>query len=126
MRILFVAWNPAFVLRMYGSTIRLLARRGHSVHLGFTNAQRDALYDALEPTLGQLARECPGVTYGRLPGREDRWARLADQVRSYRSLLFYQHPRFTAARKLLDRAADELGPLLRKFRNVPRWTGRPG
>src|SRR5438093_9350836 len=84
MKILFVMRHPAAV-RLLGSVLRLLDERGHSVHLGFRRIKTGDSHRELQ----RLADECPGITFGPLPGRGSPgwdaegagWAALAEQLR---------------------------------------------
>lgn len=124
MRILFVMWHPLYTLRLYRSTLRALAERGHEVHLGFTATGDGNLYRAGLPHLERLAAEHPNLTFGPLHDRDDFWSPLLKHARAFRTFLFYLHPRFRNAGKLLERARDDLHPLLRKLSRRRLWQGR--
>jgi hypothetical protein len=102
MRLLFVARHFTY-FRNFESVIRLLASRGHTIHLA---VERD---DTLGATamVEALASEFPGVTYGEAPRREaDDWARLAARVRLGSDYLRYLEPEYASTPRLRTRAAE--------------------
>ena len=102
--------NPGYV-RAYESTLRLLAERGHSVHLAFAQPDKDR--DGLAE---RLAAECPAITFGPASGRGDAWSGLAWSVRATMDYLRYLHPRYRRATRLRERALIwPLGPILRRL-----------
>src|SRR3712207_1859264 len=96
MRILFALQHPGYV-RNYESTLRLLAERGHAIHLAFTEPNKQADEGVAE----RLAAEYPSITCGRAPLRtDDRWAGIAWSVRLVMDYVRYLHPRYRNAPKL--------------------------
>ena len=116
MRILFVMRHAMYV-RNYESTIRLLAARGHNIHIGFNIEISGRNFD--EYTLPrELAATYPGLTFGILPRRNDRWARLLEQTRSIRNYLGYLHPRYQNAPKLVERAERRLAARAKILKHI--------
>src|SRR5689334_14535664 len=89
-------------IRYFGGTIRLLADRGHAVHLAFSRMEKD-------PGDARLARELAasheGITIGAAPLRRrgDGWRPLAGLVRSLVDLSRYVDPRYADAPALRAR-----------------------
>jgi hypothetical protein len=109
MRILFVMLNPAYV-RHYEGPIRLLAERGHRIHVAFSDPRKESDNRLAE----RLADECPRVTLGPAPRRGDAWSGLARAVRGSIDALRYLDPRYAHAEKLRERALVwPAGPALR-------------
>jgi hypothetical protein len=118
LRILFQLASPGY-LRMYGSTVRLLAERGHRVLLCYDDAdkRRDPAADALEtlpdvevvPSL-PAARRRGEASIGRLRGD-------ADYVR-------YLDPRFSGAPYLRERMGKHADRWLTR-RSYGWWGARP-
>jgi hypothetical protein len=101
-RILFVAHRFAH-FRNFESVIRLLAARGHAVHLA---VERDDAPDAVA-MVTSLAAEYPAVTFGRAPRREaDEWARLAARIRLGSDYVRYLEPQYSGTPRLRSRAAE--------------------
>ena len=94
-------------LRHYAEPIRLLAERGHRVHVALGRPEKDP-GDAL--LLERLAATQPRVTYDLAPKRPrwDGWRRLAWLVRALTDLSRYGDPHFAAAPALRRRIADKL------------------
>jgi hypothetical protein len=131
MKLLFVARHFTY-FRNFDSVIRLLASRGHTIHLA---VERD---DTLGATalVEALASEFPGVTYGEAPRREaDDWARLAARVRLGSDYLRYLEPEYASTPRLRSRAAERAPAFAVRFgesvlsrsgpvRSALRWTLR--
>lgn len=100
--------NRGYV-RNYASTIRLLAERGHSVHVVFTNLVKQA-DDRLAET---LAAEYSSVSVGSAPRRADTWSGLAWSIRASLDYLRYFHPSYRDADRLRERAFGKLMKPLR-------------
>lgn len=124
MKILLVLWHPLYVLRLYDSTIRALAERGHQLHLGFTNMDATSLMTAAGPYLQELTAKYPQISYSLLPCRDDSWAPLAQQIRGLRTYLHYLRPYFQRAPRLLERAGEEVSASFQVIRHVPFIRGR--
>ena len=99
-------------MRVYAPAVRLLAERGHSVHVAFSqiNRQKSGLVLA-----GRLADAFPGVTYGPAPRRRllDGWISVAWLVRGLGDLARYADPRYARAEALRDRTAAKVERHLR-------------
>ncbi len=96
LRILFFLYHAGY-LRHYAEPIRLLARDGHAIHLGFTLVEKDPGDTAL---VERLAAEFPQqLTFGPAPVRAyfDGWRRTSTLVRAFTDLARYMHPRYAAA-----------------------------
>jgi hypothetical protein len=106
LRILFSLLHAGY-LRHYGRPIRLLAARGHEVHVALAQLEKDPADARL---VEELAAECPTVTYGLAPVRaqEDGWRRIAWLVRALADVSRYAHPRYTGSSALRRRMADKL------------------
>lgn len=104
-RILFVLRHAGYV-RNFESTLRLLASRGHQIHLALErDKRRKGEREATAALAEWLCRDCPGITHGLAPGREpDGWFHLAREVRRSANYLRYLEPRYQDASKLRRRA----------------------
>lgn len=102
MRILFQLAFPGY-LRMYGSTVRELAGRGHRVLLCYDDCERrDPAVNALE--------ELAGVeVVPRLPPAQRRAERTIERLRATADYLRYLDPRFAGAPYLRERMAKYVG-----------------
>jgi hypothetical protein len=105
-RVLFSLLHPGY-LRHYAQPIRLLAQRGHEVHVALGRLEKDPGDARL---IEQLAADCETVTYSVAPARkrQDGWRRIAWLVRALTDLARYAHPRFAAAPALRARIAEKL------------------
>jgi hypothetical protein len=106
LRILFFLLHPGYAA-VYEPVLRLLAERGHAVHLAF--AQTDRAPKALR-VVEQLAAELPGVTHGPAPQRGglDGWRSVSWLVRGLADLARYEHPRFDAAPAVRERMRSKV------------------
>jgi hypothetical protein len=104
-------------LRYFGPTVRLLADRGHSVHLAFSRMEKDAGDTRL---VLELAGSRENITVGDAPlrGRGDGWRPLAGLVRSLTDLGRYVDPRYADAPALRARMAGKLTAHVRTARAV--------
>ncbi len=98
MRILVVMEHPGVGSLL--PAVRLLAERGHRVHLAFEEVR--SLES--ERDLNALAGESPHVTVGLLPGASGGWPRLAESLRSGVDYTRYLEPRYRRAVALRARA----------------------
>ncbi|MGE5272762.1 MAG: hypothetical protein ACM3QU_03190 [Verrucomicrobiota bacterium] len=129
MKVLFVMTHPAYV-RSYGRILRLLADRGHHVHLVFRRIKTGESLEAVR----RIAEECPGVTYGALPGRSspgfDRnrrgWDALAERLRFSIDYLRYLEPAYADASGLRARAERRAQPFVRRAARLLRPAGTHG
>lgn len=95
-------------LRHYADPIRLLAARGHSVHLALQRFDEKDRGDAR--LLERLLLDCPSVTVAPAPRRRyfDGWRALAWIVRGLIDVLRYAEPRYRDATALRDRTAAKV------------------
>jgi hypothetical protein len=91
--------NQGFV-PYYDSTVRLLAQRGHTIHLAFNQPFKPTE----DPLAEMLAASTPNVSFSLAPPRGDNWSALATAVRGAMDYLRYLHPIYKGARKLRQRA----------------------
>jgi hypothetical protein len=99
-RVLFFMRTTVYV-RNFESTLRLLAERGHHVHVVATP------HYALDPTdlMGRLCREYPAISCSpAAPGNAGRWSRLGFEIRRAIDYLRYLQPEYRGAAKLRRRA----------------------
>ncbi|MBA2849533.1 hypothetical protein G4V39_08775 [Thermosulfuriphilus ammonigenes] len=110
MRILFIMLHPGYV-RNYESAIRLLAERGHKIHVCFSQPKKQAEDRLIE----RLAAENKNITYDKkkIPKRNLLWRYLAQAIRGGRDYVRYFHPRYENATKLKERVAIRFGVVLR-------------
>jgi hypothetical protein len=102
-KILFIARHFTY-FRNYEGVIAELVRRGHQLHLA---AEREEDLGGRE-MVERLAHEHSGVTFGWIPGREDRWASFATKVRMTIDYLRYLDPAYAGAPKLRARARERV------------------
>jgi hypothetical protein len=122
MRVLFALQHPGYV-RNYESTIRMLAQRGHVIHLAFTEPWKQADEGVHE----RLTSEFPNVTTGRAPLRtDDQWAGVAWAMRLVMDYVRYLHPRYRGAEKLRERMGHKAEVFLRVLQRVPLLRSAPG
>lgn len=122
MKILFVMRHPGAV-RNFESTIRLLAERGHRVHLVLDTLDKGG---NAGPMIA-LRDRYPGITFGQAPRREyDGWAAVAARLRWSIDYLRYLHPRYRGAYKLRGRAAESTPALVRIVARLPLVRTRLG
>lgn len=104
MKILFFMLHPGYV-RNYESTLRLLAERGHQIHLAFSHTSKQAKDRFPE----RLAADHPSISFGVAPKHNDgSWGIIAWAVRGLMDYSRYIHPRYRNAPKLRGRLADKL------------------
>jgi hypothetical protein len=121
LRILVSLFHPGY-LRHYGEPVRLLAARGHRIHLTLGRAVKDAGDDLL---LTRLLEDCPTVTAGPAPrrGTVDGWRRIAWFVRATMDFARYTDPRFADAHALRERGEERVRERLASHKLDPasRW-----
>ncbi len=114
MKIFFLLRHSGY-LRNYETVVKLLAEKGHHVHLGFFKI--DDLYRLKQ--LEALLRESPDITYDVYPRRLWLWGPLADFVRILQTYTRFLGKSYQDAHKLRQRAAALLPAficgLLRRF-----------
>src|SRR5688572_19799800 len=101
MKVLFFMRSTVYV-RNFESTLRLLAERGHQVHIAAET------HEVLDPTdlVGRLSREYPGITHSAPPKAEAQpWSKLGIELRKTIDYLRYLEPEYRDAPKLRLRAA---------------------
>ena len=93
-------------LRNYESALRLLAVRGHSVHLGFFKISE--VFQ--ETAIAELVTDIPEISYTVYPQRTGLWKWLSRYVRQLQTYLRFLDVRYKDANKLRARAASLLPP----------------
>ena len=116
MRLLFSVNNFGF-LRNFEPALRLLAARGHHLHLV---AERKDSVGGMR-TIENLTREHPDrVTFGYAPSRKDEfWQPLAVQLRLTLDYWRYLDPRYDHSPSLRARAARQAPPLAVRLASWP-------
>lgn len=105
MTVLFIIRNHGY-LRIYESTLRMLAERGHRVVLVSRGAERHHAADT-KTFVEQLCATYPAISVHRWPSRADAWTPLAEAARSLRTYARFLRPRFRATHKIRARAAEK-------------------
>jgi hypothetical protein len=105
-RILFILYHARF-LRLFEGIVRLLADRGHHVHLAFQGATAHESDMEGADLVGRLCAEHETITAGHATPRDDRWLPLATLLRRSIDYLRYLSPAYANAPKLRARAARE-------------------
>jgi hypothetical protein len=122
MKILFSATHFGF-LRNFQSTIRLLAERGHHLHL---LAERTDAIDG-QKMVSLLAADHLSITFELLPSTRHRlWYSLATGVRASLDYWRYLDPRWDHSAKLRGRAADQAPAFAVALARMPVTGSRPG
>ncbi len=121
MKILFFVRHPLY-LRNYESVLRLLADRGHVVHLAFTPMHKE-VDDGLAVT---LTLDYRSISRSESPARRDWWWPVGDALRSFVDFLRFQHPRFSKAPALVGRAGRRIPWMVRlAFTKIGPLRSRP-
>jgi hypothetical protein len=117
MKILFVMKHPGEV-RLLGAALRLLAERGHRIHLAFQGVKTGESRAALD----ELVAANPGITYGKLPsGGSSEWTYLARSLRLGIDYLRFIGPEFEESSDLRANLEPKLPPSMHRFvRTVAR------
>lgn len=114
MKIVFAMQSPGYI-RNYESVLRLMAARGHDVHLSFEKAAKYADLLALTGTI-----EGPGsLTKSVVPKRRDEWARTATALRTTRDYIRYLDQRFRHAQGLRRRIEKKLPHSAMRLTKLP-------
>jgi hypothetical protein len=115
MRVLFSVNNFGF-LRNFEPALRLLAARGHDLHL--VAERKDSVGGTR--TIENLERDYPGrITHAFAPARKDApWQPLALYVRLCLDYWRYLEPRYDRSPSLRTRAAQQAPPFASR---LPRW-----
>ncbi|MFN0060472.1 MAG: hypothetical protein ACKVX7_18600 [Planctomycetota bacterium] len=119
MKIFFAMTHPGYI-RNFESTLRLLAERGHRVHLEFNLKERMGENRLLE----KLCRDYPSISFHTAKHRNTAWLSLARTFRLYVDFQRYLDPLYKNAGKLRRRAYANLPMLLRIIRWVPPFRSR--
>ena len=117
MRALFFMRSPLLNYRNFESTLRLLTERGHEVHVAY-----DTMGDPSEAEpIDRLARELPGLSYGRGPRRSKRdpMMRLEQTLGLAADYLRYFEPEYADAPKLRERYEARVTPAVRRVTRMP-------
>jgi hypothetical protein len=116
-RIVFVARHLTY-FRNFESVLRLLASRGHAIHLA---VERDDTLGA-SALVDRMAAEFPAITFGEAPRREPGdWARLTTRVRLGLDYLRYLDPQYDGTPRLRSRAAERAPAFAVRF-GESRWS----
>lgn len=113
MRILFHMSYPGY-LRYYGSTVRLLAERGHTVYLSFDNMHKQAEGLKAVPDQGDRV-----VVLGPVPRTWDVWRLVTSLLRGTVDYIRYLDPRYANSPYLRGRMEQLLPPFLYWLKHVP-------
>jgi hypothetical protein len=121
MKILFSATHFGF-LRNFQSTIRLLAERGHEIHL--VAERRDAIDGQKMADI--LVAEHPSITFDLIPSSRHRlWYALGTGVRASLDYWRYLDARWDQAPKLRGRAEAQAPAFARAVAGLPVLRSRP-
>jgi hypothetical protein len=102
-KVLFIARHFTY-FRNYESVIEMLAARGHEVHLAAEREERLGGHEMVE----RLASAHPGISFGWIPDREDRWVTFATGLRRTIDYLRYLDPAYETTPKLRERARERV------------------
>jgi hypothetical protein len=113
--------------RNFESTLRLLAERGHEVHVCFDGPFLHAGDAARPGIVERLAEEQPAVSFGPAPDRAgEPWFALGLRLRLGVDYLRFLAPAYAGAPKLRARVEERVGPLMRVAgRAAARRSGGP-
>ena len=125
MKILF-SMRHSGAIRNFESALRMLAARGHRIHLSFVMRDKigdDRMAVGAESVVTRLASEHPQISYGRMPKRSGTiWFNFARAVRFIADSLRYRLPAYEDADWLRDRAEERLPTPVRWVVRGP-WFG---
>lgn len=122
MKILFVIRHPMF-LRLYSSTVRSLAERGHTIRLAFVNEYNKHGIDT-NVFADEIVKEFPNVSADLIPLRGDLWQNLIIETRILTNYLRYLEPMFAKAPKLIERAESRIKMPFLLAKKLPAWARR--
>ncbi len=124
LRVLFFMRHPLLNYRNFESTLRLLAERGHEVHVAYDVTGDEGDTDPIEG----LARELPGLSWGQGPRRSKRDAlmRLEQATGLAADYLRYFEPEYADAPKLRERYEARVVPTVRRATRMPLIGSRRG
>lgn len=119
MRVLFSTRN-FWYLRIFEPVVRVLAARGHQVHVLSDRGEQKELARDWNELAAALARDCPNVTFGWSPLRvEDDWVDLRMMIRLGIDHLRFLEPDYVSAPKLAERARTRTPPLVVRLADAP-------
>jgi hypothetical protein len=122
MNVLFLMRNTVYV-RNFESTLRLLDKRGHRVHIV---ADEHDFLDSSDH-IARLCDECPGISYGPAPERvPNGWSLLGRHLRRGIDYLRYLGPEYRDATKLRERARRTAPPFVQFALRWPMVDSRVG
>ncbi len=123
MKILFATGNLGF-LRNFEPALRLLARRGHDIHI--VAERKDSVGGS--KTIDLLAQDYPDrISSSYAPSRRDApWQPLATQLRLALDYWRYLDPRYDQSPSLRARGASQAPALARRAVGVPLLRSRAG
>ena len=102
MKLLVHTINTGYV-KTYDSVFRLLAERGHRIHVVFDRER----WGREEILAREIAERFPNFTYGRAPRPwAGPWSSLVETIRSLQDSLLYFHPAYRDADPLRSRTED--------------------
>jgi hypothetical protein len=120
MKVLFVARHFTY-FRNFEAVIRLLASRGHAVHLA---VERDDMALGGSALVERLAADHPSVTHGEAPRREGgETTRLLTRIRLGCDYLRYLDPQYDGTPRLRSRAAERAPAFAVRF-GESAWSRR--
>jgi hypothetical protein len=116
LKVLFFIRNFRGYFRVFEPLLKVLAQRGHRVHLAYddkgTSAERRWAQD--------LSAQYPTITFGATPNRRGHlWYRFGRSVRLSRDYVRFLRPEFDRSPDLRDRAAKRAPPSVSR---LSRWT----
>jgi hypothetical protein len=112
-KILFVARHFTY-FRNFDSVLRLLASRGHRIHLAVERDETEGLGGIA--LVERLAADYPGVTFGEAPSREpDQWAQLSSKIRLAFDYVRYLEPQYDGTPRLRSRSGDRAPTFVIRF-----------
>jgi hypothetical protein len=118
MQILFVIRHRRY-MRLFESTLRLLAQRGHRIHLAFEGADPHKTTDEAHRLVEALCEEHPEITWGVAPGRQDPFNALAFALRRAIDYLRYLSPTYADAPKLRLRGERNAPAVVVRLATLP-------
>ena len=122
MKLLFIARHFTY-FRNYDSVLRMLAERGHAIHLAVEKEEQLGGRAAFEA----LTRECPGITVGMVPERRaDAWSGVARRLRLGMDYLRYAERSYDTAPLLRARARQRTPRAVLALADAPIIGGTRG
>ena len=119
MRILFSTRNFWYV-RIFEPVLRLLAERGHDIHILAERGERKELAEQWNLAMATLASEHPNITFGWAPLRiENEWIDLRLMIRLGIDHLRFLTPEYANAPKLAERARTRTPEFVVRLADAP-------